>query len=55
VRKARVCEATLLVVVTAYGKLLGDENFVTLLRAEGLAEMPTYLNDKLTERQKEAA
>jgi ParB family chromosome partitioning protein len=55
VRKARVCEATLLVVVTAYGKLLGDEHFVTLLRAEGLAEMPTYLNDKLTERQKEAA
>jgi ParB family chromosome partitioning protein len=55
VRKARVCEATLLVVVTAYGKLLGDENFVTLLRAEGLAEMPKYLNDKLVERQKEAA
>ena len=55
VRKARVCEATLLVVVTAFGKLLGDENFVTLLRAEGLAEMPTYLNDKLTERHKEAA
>jgi ParB family transcriptional regulator, chromosome partitioning protein len=55
VRKARVCEATLLVVVTAFGKLLGDENFVTLLRAEGLAEMPKYLNDKLVERQKEAA
>jgi ParB family transcriptional regulator, chromosome partitioning protein len=55
VRKARVCEATLLVVVTAFGRLLGDENFVTLLRAEGLAEMPSYLNDKVTERQKEAA
>ncbi|MGO8925920.1 MAG: ParB N-terminal domain-containing protein [Limisphaerales bacterium] len=50
VRKARVCEATLLVVVTAFGKLLGDENFVTLLRAEGLAEMPKYLNDELVER-----
>ena len=55
VRKARVCEGMLLVVMTAYGKLLGDENFVTLLRAEGLAEMPAYLNDKLTETQKEAA
>ncbi|MGD0262970.1 MAG: ParB N-terminal domain-containing protein [Verrucomicrobiota bacterium] len=55
VRKARVCEAKLLVVVTAFGKLLGDENFVTLLRAEGLAEMPKYIHDKLIERQKEAA
>ena len=41
--------------VTAFGKLLGDENFVTLLRAEGLAEMPKYMHDRLTEQRREAA
>ncbi len=55
VKKARVCEAKLLFVVTAFNKLLGDENFVTLLRAEGLADMPKYMHEKLTEIRKEAA
>jgi ParB family chromosome partitioning protein len=55
VRKARVCEAKLLFVLTAFGKLLGDENFVNLLRAEGLAEMPKYMHDRLVEQRKEAA
>jgi ParB family chromosome partitioning protein len=55
VKKARVCEAKLLFIVTAFNKLLADENFVTLLRAEALAEMPRYMHDKLTERKREAA
>jgi len=55
VKKARVCEAKLLFVVTAFGKLLGDENFVTLLRAEGLAEMPKHMHERLMEQRKEAA
>ena len=55
VKKARVCEAKLLFVVTAFGKLLGDEYFVTLLRAEALADMPKYMHDRLTEQRREAA
>jgi len=55
VKKARVCEAKLLFVVTAFGKLLGDEHFVTLLRAEALADMPKHMHDRLTEQRREAA
>ena len=55
VKKARVCEAKLMFVVTAFGKLLADENFVNLLRAESLADIPKYLHDKLTVTQKEDA
>jgi len=55
IRKARVCEAKLLFIVTAFAKLLADENFITLLRAENLSQMPKYLHEKLTKREKEAA
>jgi ParB family transcriptional regulator, chromosome partitioning protein len=55
VKKARVCEAKLVFIVQAFNKLLADDNFVTLLRAESLANMPTYLHDKLAIKQKEAA
>ena len=46
-RKANYCEARLLFIVKAFNKLLADENFVTLLRAESLAQMPKYLHSKL--------
>jgi ParB family chromosome partitioning protein len=52
VKKARVCDAKLLFVVTAFEKLLADENFVNLLRAEGLATMPKYLSAKLDKKQR---
>jgi ParB family chromosome partitioning protein len=55
VKKARLCEAKLIIIVTAFSKLLADENFITLLRAESLAEMPKYVYDKLAMRHKEAA
>jgi ParB family chromosome partitioning protein len=55
VKKARVCDARLTFVVTAFNKLLADEHFVTLLRAESLAAMPKYLWEKLTPQNKEAA
>lgn len=55
VKKARLCDGQLVVIVTAFGKLLADENFVTLLRAESLAEIPMYVHNKLAARQKEAA
>jgi ParB family chromosome partitioning protein len=55
VKKARICDARLVVIVTAFGKLLSDENFVNLLRAESLAEVPQYVHDRLAAKKKEAA
>jgi ParB family chromosome partitioning protein len=54
VKKARLCDAKLVITVTALGKLLGDENFYNLLRAESLADIPQYLQDKLAAMKKEA-
>lgn len=48
VKKARLCEAKLTFTVTALKKLLVDENFITLLRAESIAQMPKYLHDRAT-------
>jgi ParB family transcriptional regulator, chromosome partitioning protein len=55
IRKARICEAKLVFIVKAFDKLLGDENFLNLLRAESLFTMPKYLWDKLGNKYKEAA
>jgi ParB family chromosome partitioning protein len=55
IKKSRVCDARLSFIVTAFNKLLADENFFTLLRAESLATMPKYLSVKLSPKQKEAA
>jgi ParB family transcriptional regulator, chromosome partitioning protein len=55
IKKARICDARLVFIVTAFGKLLSDENFVTLLRAESLSTMPKYLYTKLGKKYKEAA
>ena len=48
IKKAKVCDIKLGFIVTAFNKLLADENFRTLLRAEALATMPKYLSVKLT-------
>jgi ParB family chromosome partitioning protein len=55
IRKARLCDAKLVFIVTAFNKLLADDNFIILLRAESLANMPKYVRDKITINQKEAA
>jgi ParB family chromosome partitioning protein len=55
VKKAKICDAKLVFIVAAVQKLLADENFVTLLRAEGLSTMPKYLWDKVAVKQQEAA
>ena len=52
VRKARLTENRLLFIVSALKNLSQDENFVTLLRAEGLDSMPAYLADKLKQQVK---
>ncbi len=54
IRKAKICDAKLVFIITAFDKLLKDENFVTLLRAESLFTMPKYLWAKLGTKHKEA-
>jgi ParB family chromosome partitioning protein len=50
VKKAEVTRSRLLFVVEALRTLRADENFVTLLRAEGLETMPQFLRDRLASR-----
>lgn len=47
ITKAKVCEERLLFVVSALKELFKDENYINLLRAEGLNAMPKYLMDKI--------
>jgi ParB family chromosome partitioning protein len=47
VMKARLTENRLLFIVTALRNLFQDENFVTLLKAETLDTLPTYLAEKI--------
>ena len=55
IKKAKVCDAKLGFIVTGFNKLLEDENFGTLLRAEGLSTMPKYLSVKLSPQTKQTA
>jgi len=47
IRKAEATQDRLFFVTEALRKLLADDNFVTLLRAEGLDSMPSNLADRL--------
>jgi len=47
VKKAGAAQQRLLFVIGALGQLLVNENFTTLLRAEGLDTLPTYLADRV--------
>ena len=46
IRKAQSCETKLTFIVTALRKLIEDENFINLLKAERLLTMPKYLDEK---------
>lgn len=47
VKKAKLCEARLVFIISALKRLFEDENFVNLLRAESLDTLPQYLADKI--------
>lgn len=47
VRKAEFTQQRLLFLVGALRQLFSDENFVNLLRAEGLATLPKYLSERV--------
>lgn len=50
IKRAEITENRLLFIVEAMRTLLADENFVTLLRAEGLSTMPRTLADLISLR-----
>ena len=47
VRRAQLVQNNLLFVATALKRLFSDENFLTLLRAEGLDTLPAYLAERI--------
>jgi len=47
VKKHQITQTRLLFVVSALKKLFSDENFLTLLRAEGLDTLPAYLAERI--------
>lgn len=49
IQKSRICETKLLFAVSALRQLFKDDNFVTLLRAESLDTLPSYLASQLQE------
>jgi ParB family chromosome partitioning protein len=51
IKKAKLCEARLIFIVSALGELLQDEHFPTLLKAEAIDSMPKYLADQIKDWQ----
>jgi len=47
VKKAQLTESRVLFIVSALRKLFQDEDFVTLLRAEGLDTLPAYFAERI--------
>jgi ParB family chromosome partitioning protein len=47
VKKSQLTEHRLLFIVSALKNLFRDENFITLLRAEGLETLPAYLAERI--------
>jgi len=55
IKKAKLCEAYLMFLVTGFRRLLDDENFVNLLRAEELDTMPKCLSERINSETRRAA
>ena len=51
VKRAQLTESRLLLITSALRQLFNDDNFVNLLRAEGLDTLPTYLNERIQTTQ----
>jgi len=52
IKRSRLTENRLLFITSALKTFFRDENFVTLLRAEGLETLPTYLAEKISVSEK---
>ena len=55
IKKAKLCDARLIFIVSALGELFRDEHFFTLLRAEAIDSMPKYLANQIKGRQRGGA
>lgn len=55
IKKAKLCEANLMFLVTGFKRLLDDENFINLLRAEDLGSMPKCLAEHMKHENRRAA
>ena len=55
IKKAKLCEARLIFIVSALGELFRDDHFFTLLRAEAIDTMPKYLANQIKDRRKGGA
>ena len=55
VKKAKHCEASLMFLVTGFKRLLDDENFVNLLRAEDLGTVPKCLSERINSEPRREA
>ena len=53
IQNAKICETQLLFAVSALKRLVEDENFVNLLRAEMLDSMPQFLATRMQEMETE--
>jgi ParB family chromosome partitioning protein len=53
IAKVRLTEHRLVFLISAMKRLLGDENLVNLLRAEGLDSLPSILVDKMKQQSKD--
>lgn len=51
IQKAKICETRLLFAVSALKQLLGDDNFVNVLRAESMDTLPQFLATQLDESE----
>jgi ParB family chromosome partitioning protein len=55
IKKAKLCEARLIFIVSALGELLQDDHFSTLLKAEAIDSMPKYLANQIKDWQRGGA
>jgi len=54
IKKAKLCEARLVFIVSALTELMADENFVNLLLAESIDSMPKYLSEQIKAKKQAA-
>jgi ParB family chromosome partitioning protein len=50
IKKAKLCEARLVFIVSALKQLFEDENFLNLLKAESIDSLPKYVADQIKSR-----
>jgi len=55
IKKAKLCEAKLMFLITGFKRLLDDENFINLLRAEDLGSLPKCLSERINSETRRAA